>query len=256
MSQLRVTVWGENVHEHRDPSVREIYPDGMHETIAAALRDRVGEAEVRTATLDQPDQGLPAEVLDNTDVLLWWGHAAHGQVDDELVDRIQQRVLSGMGLIVLHSGHKSKIFIRLMGTTCLLEWRSNNDTELVWTVDPTHPITAGIPHPIRIEGQEMYGEQFDIPTPDELIFISSFTGGEVFRSGCTWRRGHGRVFFFSPGDQEYPVYHHPDIQQVLANGVRWAAGEPHHPRTLPAVVSQPAPRLTAADHERVTGAHE
>ena len=132
----------------------------------------------------------------------------------------------GIGLLVLHSGHWSKIFGKLMGTTCTLRWRSEQDRELVWTVDPTHPITQGVPNPIIIDAQEMYGETFDIPAPDELIFISSFTGGEVFRSGCTFRRGHGKIFFFSPGDQDYPVYHHKDVRRVIANGVEWAQQRP------------------------------
>jgi trehalose utilization protein len=147
---------------------------------------------------------------------------AHGDVADDVVERVHQHVLSGMGLLVLHSGHWSKIFGKLMGTTCTLRWRSEQDRELVWTVNPTHPITRGVPNPIIIDAQEMYGETFDIPAPDELIFISSFTGGEVFRSGCTFRRGHGKIFFFSPGDQDYPVYHHKDVRRVIANGVEWA----------------------------------
>ena len=149
-----------------------------------------------------------------------------------MVERVHQHVLSGMGLLVLHSGHWSKIFGKLMGTTCTLRWRSEQDRELVWTVNPTHPITRGVPNPIIIDAQEMYGETFDIPAPDELIFISSFTGGEVFRSGCTFRRGHGKIFFFSPGDQDYPVYHHKDVRRVIANGVEWAqkrAARPSHP---------------------------
>jgi trehalose utilization protein len=155
-------------------------------------------------------------------VLTWWGHAAHGEVADEVVERVHRHVLSGMGLVVLHSGHWSKIFTKLMGTTCTLRWRNEHDRELIWTVDPTHPIAQGVPHPIVVPEDEMYGEYFDVPPPDELIFISSFSGGEVFRSGCTWRRGHGRIFYFKPGDQDYPVYHHPDIRRVIANGVRWA----------------------------------
>ena len=152
-------------------------------------------------------------------MLVWWGHAAHGEVADDVVERVHRHVLSGMGLVVLHSGHWSKIFGKLMGTTCTLRWRSEQDRELVWTVNPTHPIAEGVPNPIIIDAQEMYGESFDIPAPDELIFISSFSGGEVFRSGCTFRRGHGKIFFFSPGDQDYPVYHHPDVRRVIANGV-------------------------------------
>ncbi len=231
---IRVTVWGENRHEQVDDLVAELYPDGMHTTIAAGIAEHLGDrSEVRTATLDQPDQGLPEHVLADTDVLTWWGHAAHDDVDDAVVDRVVDHVLAGMGLLVLHSGHYSAVFRRLMGTTCRLRWRNGDDRELVWTVDPTHPIAVGVPQPIEIEAQEMYGEFFDIPTPDELVFVSSFTGGEVFRSGCTFRRGHGRIFYFSPGDQDYPVYHHPDIRRVLANGVAWA--HPDRPRRMPTI---------------------
>ena len=225
---MNVTVWGENVHERRDESVRAIYPDGMHTTIAAALA--ADDVETRTATLDQPEHGLTQEVLDATDVLTWWGHAAHDEVDDAVVERVHAAVLGGMGLIVLHSGHYAKIFKRLLGTSCSLRWRNDGERELVWTVNPSHPIAAGVPHPIRLEEHECYSEPFDIPQPEELVFISSFAGGEVFRAGAGWTRGSGRVFYFSPGDQEYPVYHHPDIQRVLANAVRWAAPRiPRHP---------------------------
>jgi trehalose utilization protein len=224
--QIRVLVWGENRHEQINPEVAKIYPHGMHGAIQEGIVELLGErAVVRTATLDDPEAGLSQDVIDTTDVLVWWGHTAHAEIDDDTVDRLQQAVLAGMGLIVLHSGHHSKIFIRLMGTTCCLRWRSDNDRELVWTVHPTHPIARGVPHPIVIPGQEMYGEQFDIPAPDELIFISSFSGGEVFRSGCTFRRGHGKIFYFSPGDQDYPVYHHPAVRRVIANGVEWAQSD-------------------------------
>ena len=226
-SPIRVTVWGENHHENADrdrEAMAQRYPDGMHGAIASGLTGLLGEAvAVRTATQDQPEHGLTADVLETTDVLTWWGHAAHERVDDAVVERVHQRVLGGMGILVLHSGHFSKIFRRLMGTTCSLAWRNASDTELVWTVAPSHPISQGVPQPIVIEEQEMYGEYFDIPAPEELVFLSTFTGGEVFRSGCCWRRGKGKIFYFSPGDQDYPVYHHPDIQRVLANGVVWAA---------------------------------
>lgn len=221
---IRVTVWGENVHEQRHAYVQELYPDGMHTTIAAGLAELLaGAATVRTATGDEPGQGLPHEVLEATDVLTWWGHLAHDAVDDELVERICERVMRGMGLLVLHSGHHSKVFKRLMGTSCNLRWRGEGGRELVWTVDPAHAIAEGIPEVFAIEGQEMYGELFDIPRPDELVFISSFSGGEVFRSGCCFHRGRGRIFYFGPGDQAYPVYHHPLVRRVLANGVRWAS---------------------------------
>ncbi|MET3806373.1 trehalose utilization protein [Nakamurella sp. UYEF19] len=237
MSQpLRITVWNEGVHESNGApaSMATDYPDGMHGAIAAGLAGLIPDAQIRTAVLADPEHGLTEEILASTDVLLWWGHIAHGQVSDEVVERVKQHVLGGMGLLVLHSGHFSKIFISLMGTTCSLLWRNEGERELVWTVNPTHPIAQGIPQPLVIPHQEMYGEFFDIPDPDDLVFISSFTGGEVFRSGVTFHRGRGRIFYFSPGDQEYPVYQQPAIHQVLANGVRWAA-QPDVPRVAPSV---------------------
>jgi trehalose utilization protein len=226
----RVVVWNEFVHETRgDATVLAHYPDGIHEVVAAGLRELLGdEVDVSTATLAEPEHGLTEERLAETDVLLWWGHIAHDQVSDEVVERVVRHVQSGMGIIVLHSGHYSKPFTRLLGTTCSLRWRNAAERELVWTVAPTHPIAEGVPDPLVIPEQETYGEYFDVPTPDELIFLSTFTGGEVFRSGATWRRGLGKLFYFSPGDQEYPVYHQAEIRRVLANGVRWA--RPTQPR--------------------------
>jgi trehalose utilization protein len=220
---IRVTVWGENRHEQVEEHVAKLYPQGMHGAVAQGIEANLGDGvQVRTATLDDPEHGLTEEVLAGTDVLTWWGHAAHAEVSDEVVERVHRHVLSGMGLIVLHSGHWSKIFGKLMGTSCTLRWRGAHDRELVWTVDPTHPIARGIPHPMIIDEDEMYGEFFDIPAPDELVFISSFSGGEVFRSGCTFRRGHGKIFYFKPGDQEYPVYHHEGVRRVISNAVEWA----------------------------------
>ena len=232
---LRVTVWNENVHEQREASVRKLYPQGMHAPIVDGLRRELGDAvSVRVATLEEPEHGLSEAVLAETDVITWWGHAAHDQVADEVVERVHRRVLDGMGIVVLHSGHYSKIFRRLMGTTCSLRWRSDpgGEREVIWTVNPSHPIAAGVPQPVVIEHDEMYGEYFDIPPPDELVFIASFEGGEVFRSGCCWHRGLGRVAYFSPGDQEYPVYHQAEVQRVIANCVAWAGGR-STPNDLP-----------------------
>jgi trehalose utilization protein len=221
-SSTRVTIWNEYRHEKNDEHVAEIYPEGMHGVLAAALKD--AGHEVRTATLDEPEHGLPEEVLDATDVLLWWGHAAHGEVSDETVGRVHERVLGGMGLIVLHSGHFSKIFKKLMGTTCDLKWR-HDDRERLWVVAPGHPIAEGLGEYIELE-EEMYGEPFDVPQPDELVFVSHFGGGEVFRSGLCYRRGRGRIFYFRPGHEENPSYHNPDVQRVIGNAVRWAAPTP------------------------------
>lgn len=228
---LRVTVWNEFVHERERDDVKSVYPDGLHVVIADALRHRLGEAaQVRTATLDQPEHGLSEDVLEQTDVLTWWGHAAHDRVEDKIVERVQKRVLDGMGLLVLHSGHGAKIFQRLMGTTCMLRWREAGEREKLWIVNPSHEIFDGFDQDhIVLEKAEMYGEFFDIPTPEELLMISSFAGGEVFRSACTFRRGKGKIFYFRPGHETYPIYYNEDIQRILANGVKWAApsGSPY-----------------------------
>ena len=222
---IRVTVWNEFRHERSHPEVEQIYPDGIHEALAGPLKE-AGFA-VRTATLDEPDHGLGGDVLETTDVLLWWGHRAHTEVRDEIVERVRARVLAGMGLIPLHSAHFSKIFVRLMGSSCNLKWRVADERERLWLVAPGHPIAAGLPERIDLEREEMYGEPFDIPAPEELVLISWFQGGEVFRSGCCYWRGAGRIFYFRPGHETYPTYHHPEIQRVLANAVRWAAPLPH-----------------------------
>lgn len=239
---IRVTVWGENLHEQKHEAVKAIYPNGMHTVIAEGIRENLGEggAQVRTATLDQPSHGLTDDVLAETDVLTWWGHMGHQLVDDEIVKKVHDRVLSGMGLVVLHSGHWSKLFVKLMGTSCTLRYREANERELVWTVNPAHPITQGVPSPIVIPEQEMYGEPFDIPPPDDLVFISSFAGGEVFRSGCCYTRGAGRIFYFSPGHETHTVYFQPEIRRVIANAVAWVYQEPRPQRpTLTTCVHAP-----------------
>lgn len=235
---LRILVWNEGVHEQVDQHVREVYPAGLGETIANALREQLPDADVRVATLEDPELGVSEEQLAATDVLFWWGHVAHDRVPDHVAARVQRHVLAGMGFVPLHSAHFSKPFIGLMGTTCSLAWRDEGERELVWTVAAGHPIAEGVPSPIVIDAQEMYGEYFDIPQPDELIFISNFAGGEVFRSGAAFRRGRGRIFYFSPGDQAYPVYHHAHVRRVLANAARWAASTAEV-RALPTVSNPP-----------------
>jgi trehalose utilization protein len=219
---IRVTVWSEHRQDVTDDAVRAVYADGIHEAIAAGLR-AYDDFDVRTATLDDHDHGLGDAVLAGTDVLTWWGHVAHDAVPDDAVDRVQARVLDGMGLIVLHSGHFSKIFKRLMGTSCDLKWREDAKRERLWVVDPSHPIADGVGESFVLEEEEMYGEHFDIPPPDELVFVSWFEGGEVFRSGCCFRRGQGRIFYFRPGHETYPTYHQPLVQQVIGNAVGWAS---------------------------------
>jgi trehalose utilization protein len=222
MSSLRITVWGENVHEHKSAKVKSIYPEGMHTAIAAGLRKLLAEAEVGTATLQEPEHGLSAERLSRTDVLTWWGHLAHDKVEDAVARRVQARVLEGMGLIVLHSGHYSKVFKLLMGTTCSLTWREADERERLWVCNPGHPIARGLGRYFELPREEMYGEPFAVPSPEELVFASWFEGGDVFRSGCCWRRGNGSIFYFRPGHEHYPTFHDPNVQRVIANAAEWA----------------------------------
>ncbi|MFQ3545495.1 ThuA domain-containing protein [Halobacillus rhizosphaerae] len=216
---MNVVVWNENRHEKSNPAVSEIYPEGIHGVIADFLNEE--NVSVTTATLDEEQHGLTDEVLAETDVLVWWGHKAHEEVTEEVAEKVKQRVLDGMGLVVLHSAHFSKVFKKLMGTSCDLKWREADEKERLWVVDPTHPITEGIGEYIELEKEEMYGEHFDIPAPDELIFLSWFEGGEVFRSGATFKRGRGKIFYFRPGHETYPTYYNKEVQKVIKNGVNW-----------------------------------
>ena len=223
MKKIRVTIWNEFRHEKKKPEVAALYPDGLHAKIAEFLGE-CDDIETTLAALDDPNQGLPDVVLDNTDVLIWWGHVAHNEVNDELVEKIRTRVYTGkMGFIALHSAHASKPFKLLLGTACRLKWRENDEKERVWVIEPSHPIARNLPEYIEFEQEETYGERFEIPAPDELVFISWFAGGEVFRSGCCYNRGLGKIFYFRPGHEEYPTYYRDDVTQILVNAIEWAA---------------------------------
>ena len=217
---IRVMIYNEFVHEKKDEAVRAVYPDGIHMALKQHLED--DELEIKTVTLDELPDGLSDEVLENTDVLVWWGHMAHQHVPDEVAVRVQQAVLRGMGMIVLHSGHHSKPFKLLMGTSCNLTWREDGDYELVWVCNPAHPIAQGIGRFIKLEAEETYGEPFCVPEPDELVFIGGYQRGEVFRSGCCYRKENGKVFYFQPGHETVPTYHHPEIIKVIKNAIKWA----------------------------------
>jgi len=218
---IRVTVWNEFKHEKHNQSIADIYPDGIHGAIADGLR-KIGGVEVGVATLDQPEQGLTQSTLDGTDVLIWWSHAAHNEVQDGIVDRVYARVMDGMGIILLHSTQGAKIFTKLLGTTGTLKWRESGEKERLWVVAPGHPIAEGLNEYFEIEETEMYGEFFDIPTPDTLVFISWFPGGEVFRSGCCFYRGKGKIFYFRPGHETHPIFFNENVRKVLGNAVKWA----------------------------------
>ena len=217
---IRVTVWNEFVHEREYEGIRAVYPEGIHGCIAEFL-GRNEDISVTAVTLDMPNQGLSEELLQNTDVLIWWSHARQEDITDANVALVARHVHAGMGLIALHSAHFSRIMKSLMGTTMTLKWR-DNDREKLWCVNPAHPIAAGVPQCIDILHEEMYGEFFDIPKPDDVIFLGWFGGGEVFRSGCTFTRGYGKIFYFQPGHEEFPIYHMPEIQKIITNAVRWA----------------------------------
>lgn len=218
---IRTVVWGENVHEQESEIVRSIYPDGMHTCIAKALGTDAN-IEVTTATLQEADHGLSEKRLAETDVLVWWGHAAHGEVSDAVVERVCNAVWAGMGIIFLHSAHFSKPFKKLMGAPCNLTWREAGERERLWVTARHHPITRGLPDSFELEHEEMYGEPFGVPEPLETVFVSWFQGGEVFRSGLTYRRGAGNVFYFRPGHETYPTYHDKNVQTVIHNAVNWA----------------------------------
>ena len=218
---INVTIWNEFLHEKTEEKCKEIYPDGIHGAIRDFLKTDE-ELNVRTITLDDPDCGITDELLDNTDVMLWWGHIGHNKVPDEIAAKVRDAVLKGMGLIVLHSGHHSKVFKMLMGTSCNLTWRENGDMERVWVSAPAHPIAQGLGRYFELDGVETYGEPFGIPEPDEVVFIGWYSGGEVFRSGCTFHRGNGKIFYFQPGHETFPIFHNENVQRIIRNAVYWA----------------------------------
>ena len=218
---LNVTVWNEYAHEKFSEEVSSLYPEGIHKFIANFLS--CDDIEVRTATLDDEECGLTQEVLDNTDVLIWWAHIKHNDVPDEVAERVKNSVLKGMGIIFLHSAHHSKPFKLLMGTSCNLSWREDGDLERIWKINAAHPITQGIDRYFELEHEETYCEPFAIPEPDEVLFIGWYEGGEVFRSGCTYHRENGRIFYFQPGHESYPTFYNKNIQTIIRNAVKWAA---------------------------------
>lgn len=216
---IRVTIYNEFVHEKTEERVKEVYPEGIHNALKKGIEDE--EICVKTVTLDTISE-LDDELLNNTDVMIWWGHMAHDKVPDEVAVRVQQAVLRGMGFVVLHSGHHSKPFKLLMGTPCNLTWREDGDYELVWVCNPAHPIAQGIGRFIKLDHEETYGEPFSIPEPQELVFIGGYEHGEVFRAGCCWQRGNGKVFYFQPGHETFPTFYNPDVLRVIKNAIHWA----------------------------------
>ncbi len=223
----KIIIWNENIHERENEEIKKIYPNGIHNCIKDFLSND-SNLQIETATLDQDQNGLTTESLKSCSVLIWWGHKAHGKVSDSTVDIVQRRVLEGMGLIVLHSGHHSKIFKRLMGTNCNLTWREYGEKERLWICNPAHPICEDLDPYFELEMEEMYGEPFQVPSPDETLFTSWFEGGETFRSGLLYKRGNGQIFYFRPGHEAYPTYHNKNIQKVIKNAVHFVKSKNQH----------------------------
>ena len=221
MSKINVVIWNEFRHEKTKEEVKALYPEGIHALIKSFL-DENADMEVTLAALDDPDQGLPDELLEKTDVLLWWGHMAHGEVSDELVKKIQERVYLGkMGFIALHSGHHSKPFRAIIGTNGNLSW-GRNQKEIMWTLMPSHEIAAGIPDHFLLESEELYSEPFYIPQPDELVFGAWFEDGHIMRAGACFHRGAGKVFYFQPGHETCRSFYNPYVRRIITNAIRWA----------------------------------
>ena len=221
---MRVVVWDEKLHE-KEERVREVYPNGIAAEIAGGIKKELTSAndcEIVCLNSDIEEFGFTEETLNETDVLVFWAHRSHDVFPDEIVERICNRVMKGMGLIVLHSAHLSKVFKRLMGTSCTLKYRFG-DFARVWTTTPSHPIARGIPEFFDLEEEEMYGAFFDIPKPDDVVFTTWFSGGNIFRGGCTWQRGFGKVFYFHPGHDTNLAYYNPTVLKVISNAVLWVA---------------------------------
>ena len=220
---IRVLIWNEYVHELKDEHVAKVYPEGIHKCLGEFL-GKDEELEISYAWLEKDENcGITPEILENTDVIIWWGHMAHKRVPDHVATMVQEAVLSGMGAIFLHSGHHSKPFRALLGTPCDLTWRESSDSETLWVIEPSHPITRDIDRYFILPREETYGEPFVIPTPDKLLLIGAYSGGEVFRSGCLWDRGNGKIFYFQPGHETFPTFYDPNVQSIIRNAVHFVA---------------------------------
>lgn len=224
---INVTVWNECRRQLDNPAVTGFYPQGIHQAVIDGIA--AADLHLTAALLDDAECGLPQDLLNQTDVLVWWGHIAHHEVPDELAYRIRDRVWNGMGLVVLHSGHYSKIFQLLNGTSCRLHWREANEKERIWCIDPTHPVAAGLPETFTLEHEETYGEPFMIAPDGHTVFQSWFKGGETFRSGVALQRENGRIFYFQPGHESCPSLLDENVLKIIGNAVRWCAGSSQKP---------------------------
>lgn len=215
---MNIVIYNEGLHDKQD-WMKSVYPTGIHGALKETLE--APENTITIITLDNVDD-ITQQLLSETDVLLWWGHGAHHLVPDSVSTLVTEAIQKGMGFIALHSAHMSKPLRQVLGTSCTLKWR-DNDSERVWITAPAHPIAAGLPEYFELPQEEMYGEFFDIPRPDDVVFMGWFNGGELFRSGVTFTRGLGKIFYFQPGHEEYPIYYNEYVRKILRNAVAWAA---------------------------------
>jgi trehalose utilization protein len=220
----RVIVWSEGT------APKNVYPQDINTAIAEGLQPLKGW-DVATASINETDQGLPEDVLNGASVLIWWGHERHGDVKDELVARIVKRVHDdGMGFIATHSAHYSKALKAILGTPC--GWKGGyvddgSKVELVVKA-PGHPIAHGVKN-FELPHTERYGDPFEVPTPETLIFDGIYTlpngTTQNAQQGMVWTIGKGRVFYFQPGHEGYPIYFQEPIRQIFRNGVQWCAAK-------------------------------
>lgn len=221
MAHTNVLVWSEETVSD------DVYPNDINSAVAEHLNEH-DDLVARAVSIGEPEQGVGEDRLDWADTLVWWGHARHDDVTDETVDRVEAAVTDdGLGFVSLHSAHYSRPFTRLCGTSGDLgEVRYEDippgETETVTVEASDHPLARGVSD-FALPDVEMFGEPFDIPEPDEVVFRSEFEEGGWFRSGVTFTFGEARGVYFRPGHEEFRIYHDPNVRRVIANAVRWTA---------------------------------
>lgn len=221
--ERKVVVWSEGT------APKTVYPYDVNTAIAEGLQP-LKDWQIITASITDPDQGLSDDLLNSTSVLIWWGHQKHGDVKDELVAKIVRRVKEGgMGFIATHSAHYSKPLKALLGTNCGWKYYTDDGARVDLIVkSPKHPIAKGVKN-FTVPKTERYGDPFEVPPAETVVFDGIYTlpngTKENAQQGMTWSVGKGRVFYFQPGHESYPIYFQEEIRHIFRNGVQWAAGK-------------------------------
>lgn len=220
---MNITIFNEYHPNEHTGKAEKNYPGGIHIALKSIFESQ--EYDVVTATQEQACNGLTDEILDNTDVLLWWSKNWDNELLNSVADKVVSRIREGMGAVFLHSAKNSKPFLRLTGTTSAtapVSWKEPGESERLFVVSPAHPIAEGIPSGYVIPNEEPYCEYFDIPKPDDIVFLGGFGNGMCIRAGVTFTRGAGKIFFFQPGHDSFPVYNDKVIRRIILNAVNWA----------------------------------